>query len=28
VNRVDAAHGRALSERGADIVVSDLAELL
>lgn len=28
VNRVDGAHGRALSERGADIVVSDLAELL
>jgi beta-phosphoglucomutase family hydrolase len=28
VNRVDDAHGRALSERGADIVVTDLAELL
>jgi len=28
VNRIDDAHGEALSERGADIVVADLAELL
>lgn len=28
VNRIDDEHGRALSERGADVVVSDLAELL
>jgi beta-phosphoglucomutase family hydrolase len=28
VNRLDASHGRALREHGADVVVSDLAELI